>query len=253
LGQNFLVDPNLARAIAAEVGAGPGVRVLEIGAGFGSLTLALAATGADVLAVEFDRALLPALREVVGDLPGVNVMSADAMKLRWSEVLDDAGWRMCANLPYNIAVPVVMDLLDDAPSVELLVVTVQREVGERLAASAGEPAYGAVSVRVAYRATATISRTVPPQVFWPRPKVDSVVVRIERLPAPPVDVNPVKLHAVIDAGFAQRRKTMRNALQRIGLSPDEAVALLEESGLPPNVRAEELDLAAFAAIAERLL
>jgi 16S rRNA (adenine1518-N6/adenine1519-N6)-dimethyltransferase len=256
LGQNFLIDPNLARAIAAEAGAAPGVRIVEVGAGLGSLTVALAAAGTEVLAVEFDRALLPALHEVVDGLPSVRVLDADAMKLDWVAELGDGEWTMAANLPYNIATPLVLDLLEGVPAIRTFVVTVQREVGERWAAVPGEEGYGAVSVKVAYRARASVVRRVPPSVFWPRPGVDSVVVRLERLDAPPVDVNPEALRRVVDAGFAERRKTMRNALVRLGVDRGRAAVVLARAGVAPRARAEELDLAALArvttAVAEEL-
>jgi 16S rRNA (adenine1518-N6/adenine1519-N6)-dimethyltransferase len=248
LGQHFLIDPNLARAIAAEAGAGPGVRVVEVGAGLGSLTVALAAAGAEVLAVEFDRALLPALREVVDGLSSVRVLDADAMKLDWAAELGDSEWTMAANLPYNIATPLVLDLLEGVPAIRTFVVTVQREVGERWAATPGEEGYGAVSVKVAYRARAGVVRRVAPSVFWPRPGVDSAVVRLERLDTPPVDVDPEALRRVVDAGFAERRKTMRNALVRLGVDRGRAVDVLARAGVGPRARAEELDLAALARV-----
>ena len=250
LGQNFLIDPNLARAVAAEASLGPGDRVVEIGAGLGSLTVALAATGAQVLAVEFDRRLIPALEEITSGLANVEVRQADALATAWGTELGGEAWTLCANLPYNIAVPLVLTVLQEAPQVTRLVVMVQREVGERLAASPGDEAYGAVSVRVAYRARASVVRRVPPSVFWPRPKVASVVVTLERLARPPVDAEPDRLWRVVDAGFAERRKTMRNGLRRLGLSAEEARALLAACGVEPNARAEELGLESFAAIAE---
>jgi 16S rRNA (adenine1518-N6/adenine1519-N6)-dimethyltransferase len=230
----------------------PGARVIEIGAGFGSLTLALAAAGAEVVAVEFDRGVVPALRVVAGDAPGVRVVEADAMRLDWSAVLGggDDPWTLCANLPYNIATPLVLDVLAGVPRVHRMVVMVQREVGERLAARAGEDAYGAVSVRVAYRATASIVRRVGPDVFWPRPKVDSVVVRSDRLPAPPVDVDEVRLWSVVDEAFAQRRKTMRNAIRRLGI--EGADELLTAAGVRPSTRPEELSLEDLARVAAAL-
>lgn len=249
LGQHFLIDPNLARAIAAEAGAAPGVRVVEVGAGLGSLTVALAAAGAEVLAIEFDRALLPALHEVVGELSAVRVLAADAMKLDWTAELGEGGWTMCANLPYNIATPLMLELLERVPGIGRFVVMVQREVGERLAAAAGGEAYGAVSVKVAYRARATLVRRVPPEVFWPRPGVESVIVRMDRLSVPPVDVDPAALWRVVEAGFAQRRKTMRNALVRLGVDRGRAAELLADNGVDPRARAEELDLAALARVA----
>ena len=249
LGQNFLLDPNLARAIAAESGVGAGDHVVEVGAGLGSLTLALAATGAEVLAIEFDRGIVSALREVVAELTNVTVLEADAMKISWSETLGSGRWAMCSNLPYNVAVPIVLTMLEDS-RVDRFVVMVQREVGERLVAGPGEEGYGAVSLRVAYRGSAMLVRRVAPEVFWPRPKVASVVVRIERLASPPVRVDEAELWRFVDAGFAQRRKTMRNALRRIGVG--DAGGLLASCGVAPNARAEELDLATFSRLAGAL-
>ncbi len=252
LGQHFLIDPNLARAIVADAGVAPGDRVVEIGAGLGSLTLALAAVGARVRAIEFDRRLIPALEEATAGLNGVEIVHADAMKLDWATELAGEPWTVCANLPYNIAAPLVLSILEDAPTVRRAVVMVQREVGERLAATAGREGYGAVSVRVAYRAAATIVRRVPASVFWPRPTVASVVVRLDRLDVPPVAVEPERLWRVVDAGFAERRKTMRNALRRLGLDIAAADAVLASCGVSSTARAEELDLETFAAIGEAL-
>jgi 16S rRNA (adenine1518-N6/adenine1519-N6)-dimethyltransferase len=248
LGQNFLIDPNLARAIAAEAGAAPGVRIVEVGAGLGSLTVALEAAGAEVLAVEFDRALLPALHEVVDELSSVRVLDADVMKLDWTAELGRGEWTMAANLPYNIATPLVLDLLEGVPAIRTFVVTVQREVGERWVAVPGEEGYGAVSVKVAVRARASVVRRVAPSVFWPRPGVDSVVVRLDRLDTPAVDVDPEALRRVVDAGFAERRKTMRNALVRLGVDRGRAADVLARAGVGPRARAEELDLHALARV-----
>jgi 16S rRNA (adenine1518-N6/adenine1519-N6)-dimethyltransferase len=252
LGQHFLIDPNLARAIAAESGAGSGDRVVEVGAGIGSLTLALAETGARVRAIEFDRALLPALREVTAGVDTIDVVAADATRIDWANELDDEPWILCANLPYNVAVPVVMSVLEEASTVERLVILVQREVGERLVAGPGDEHYGPVSVRVAYRATGELTRRVSPSVFWPRPKVASVVVRLERSASPPVDIEPARLWRVVEAGFAERRKTMRGAVVRLGVDPGRAADLLREQGIDPRARAERLSLAEFARIAEAL-
>jgi 16S rRNA (adenine1518-N6/adenine1519-N6)-dimethyltransferase len=223
--------------------------VAEIGAGLGSLTVALAATGAEVLAVEFDRSLIPALEESVSGLPDVHVVHADATKLDWATELGGGRWTVCANLPYNVAVPIVLGMLERAPNAKRFVVMVQREVGQRLAASPGSPQYGAVSVRVAYHALSKLIRHVPPDVFWPRPAVESVVVRLDRLGSPPVGVDPVRLWRVVDAGFAERRKTMRNALRRLGLGAEEAAAVLAGRGIGREARAEELSLEELASIA----
>jgi 16S rRNA (adenine1518-N6/adenine1519-N6)-dimethyltransferase len=218
----------------------------------GSLTLALAATGARVRAIEFDRALLPALHEVTAGIENVDVVAADATRVDWASELKDGPWILCANLPYNVAVPVVMSVLEEAPTVERLVILVQREVGERLVAGPGEEHYGPVSVRVAYRATGELTRRVPPSVFWPRPKVASVVVRLERLASPPVEVEPGRLWRVVDAGFAERRKTMRSAVVRLAVDPGRADDLLREQGIDPRARAEQLSLQEFARIARAL-
>src|SRR3954454_3187312 len=250
LGQHFLIDPNLASAIAADTGAGPGDAVVEIGAGLGALTIALAERGAErVLAIEFDRALVPALRSVVADHPGIEVLPADATKVDWGAVLDDGPWIGCGNLPYNVGTAIVLSLLERAPMVRRLVVMVQREVAERLVAAPGDPeGFGPTSLRVAYRADATIVRAVPASVFWPRPSVASSVVRFERLGRPPVHVDEAVLWRVVDEAFAQRRKTMRAALRRLGVDdPDPALA---HAGVDPSARPQELDLSSFARIAE---
>lgn len=251
LGQHFLADANLARAIVREAGIEAGDDVLEIGAGLGSLTLALVQAGASVLAVEVDRSLLPALREVVGDSTRVRVAEVDAMHADWPSLLGDGRWQMASNLPYNVAVPVVADLLERAPAVDPMLVMVQREVGERLAAAPGEEQFGAVSLRVAYHAQARVVRRIPPSVFWPEPRVDSVLVRLERQP-PPVDTPREELFRLIDEGFAQRRKTMANALVRLGVEREDATAALRAAGLDPQVRAEALGLEEYARLAEAL-
>ena len=254
LGQHFLIDPNLARAIVTDANIDDRDGVIEIGAGFGSLTVMLAATGADIVAVEVDRRLAAALEEVTAGMPSVRVLHADAMKLDWAVELGggDRRWTLCANLPYNIAVPLVLDTLVGVPSIHRWVVMVQREVGERLVAAPGDEHFGAVSLRVAYGSSASVTRRVPAAVFWPRPKVDSVIVRLDRLERPSVDVDRASLWRVVDGAFAERRKTMRNALRRLGLGAGEADEALASAGVATNARPEELDLAAFAAIAERV-
>ncbi|MDP8955342.1 MAG: 16S rRNA (adenine(1518)-N(6)/adenine(1519)-N(6))-dimethyltransferase RsmA [Actinomycetota bacterium] len=250
LGQHFLIEPALARRIVELAEIGPGDRVAEVGAGLGSLTLALAQAAGEVLALELDRALLPALHEVVGDLPRVRVVEEDALRVDWGSLLGPGGWKMVANLPYNVAVPVVMRTLEEEPRIEELFVMVQREVGERLVATPGDEQYGAVSLRVAYRAAGRVVRRVPTTVFWPEPKVESVLVSLVRRP-PPVSVDESVLWRVVDEAFAQRRKTLANALVRLEIERPHAEAILSECGLPVMVRAEQLDLASFACVAER--
>lgn len=249
LGQNFLADPNTARRIARIAEVGRGDRVLEIGPGLGSLTLALAETGADVLALELDRHLLPVLEGVVAGEPGVSVEAGDALTFDFEARLGGQGWHCVSNLPYNVATPVLLRLLTDAPQVERFVVMVQREVGERLAAEPGSKAYGTPSVRVAYHATARLCGSVPASVFVPRPKVESVLVCLDRRPAPAVDVSsPALMFELVHAGFAQRRKMLRRSLRPV--LGDRADAVLVSAGIDPSRRAEAIDLDGWAALAQ---
>ena len=243
LGQNFVVDPNTVRRIAALAEVGPGDRVVEIGAGLGSLTLALAETGASVTAVELDRRLLPVLRSVV-EPAGVTVVEGDALRLDWLSLLGDEQWVLVANLPYNVATPLVLDLLDGVPQIGRMLVMVQREVAERLAAGVGDPAYGAASVKVAYWATARLAARVPATVFVPRPNVESALVDIRRRPAPAVEGDRTWLFEVVRAGFGQRRKMLRRALASVVEADAFACA-----GVRPEARAEELDVEAWGRLA----
>jgi 16S rRNA (adenine1518-N6/adenine1519-N6)-dimethyltransferase len=248
LGQNFVVDPNTVRRIARLAGVGPGDHVVEIGAGLGSLTLALAETGASVTAVEVDRHVLPALRSVLAErAPAVTVVEGDAMRLDWGTTLAGApSWALVANLPYNVATPLVLDVLDDVPAVDRLLVMVQKEAGERLAAGVGDPAYGIPSVKVAYHAVASLVGTVGPNVFLPKPKVESVLVSIvRRAGGPAVATDPARLFALVRAGFGQRRKMLRRSLA--GLVGPEAFAA---AGVEPTARAEELSVEDWARLAE---
>jgi 16S rRNA (adenine1518-N6/adenine1519-N6)-dimethyltransferase len=235
-GQNFVVDANTVRRIARRAGVGPGDRVVEVGAGLGSLTLALAETGASVLALEIDRGLVAVLRDVV-EPAGVEVVEADALRVDWDGLLGEGPWILVANLPYNVATPLIADLLDHVPAITRMLVMVQREVGERLADGPGGDAYGAVSVKVAYWATAGVVARVPPSVFMPVPKVESVLVDIRRRVEPAVgaDVDPEWLFRLVAAGFGQRRKMLRRSLA--GLVPAEAFAA---AGVRPEARAEDL-------------
>ena len=276
LGQNFLADPNTARRIARLAAVGPGDRVLEIGPGVGSLTLALLETGARVVALEVDRHLVPVLQAVLSDAVAtgsVRIVPGDAMTADLDAVLDgtldgagaelaghDAAraparrdgtaqiWHCVSNLPYNVATPVVVRLLETCPRMMHLLLMVQREVGERLAAGPGTSAYGAVSVKVAYYTTARVVGTVPATVFVPTPNVESALVRLERRPSPPVDVpSEEQLFAIVRAGFAQRRKMLRSALRPMFGPRTESV--LTAAGVRPDARAETLGLDEWAALA----
>ena len=240
LGQNFVADPNTVRRIARLAEVGPGDRVVEVGPGLGSLTLALAETGASVTAVELDRHLLPVLRQVV-EPAGVRVVQGDAMRLDWDALLGSPPWSLVANLPYNIATPLVLDLLAGVPAIRRMLVMVQREAGERLAAGVGDKAYGIPSVKAAYWAEASLVGRVPSTVFVPQPRVESVLVRLVRRDRPAVDVDPSRLFQLVSAGFNQRRKMLRRSLAGL-VAPDAFAA----AGVRPEARAEELTLAEWA-------
>jgi 16S rRNA (adenine1518-N6/adenine1519-N6)-dimethyltransferase len=236
LGQNFVADPNTVRRIARLANVGPGDDVVEIGAGLGSLTLALADTGARVTAVEADRHLLPALTDVMAGRE-VRVVGGDALRLDWEALLGDRPHVLVANLPYNVAAGLVLDLLAHVPAVVRMLVMVQREVGERLAAGPGSRLYGIPSVKRAWWADARIVGAVPATVFVPRPRVDSVLLEVVRRP-PPADepaLEPSATFALVEAGFAQRRKMLRGALA--GRVDGAAFA---RAGVAPTARAEEL-------------
>lgn len=248
LGQHFLADPNTARRIVRLAKVDAGDRVLEIGPGLGSLTLALRERACDVLALEVDRRLADVLQEVVVGDDRVRVVSGDALTVDLEALLGTGSWRCVSNLPYNVATPVVIRLLEEAPSVSSALVMVQLEIADRLVAAPGSPAYGAVSVRVAYYADAKIVGMVPRAVFVPVPKVDSALVELVRRDAPPVDVpSRERFFELVRAGFAHRRKMLRRSL-RPALG-EGTTDLLTEAGIDPRARAESLGLAEWAALA----
>jgi 16S rRNA (adenine1518-N6/adenine1519-N6)-dimethyltransferase len=253
LGQNFVHDANTVRRIVRAADLDPGDVVVEVGPGLGSLTLALLPAAEHVHAVELDPVLaaeLPAT--VAAHAPEaskrLSVHSRDALTLTRSE-LDPAPTALVANLPYNVAVPVVLHLLAELPSLRHGLVMVQQEVADRLTAPPGSKVYGAPSAKLAWYATARQAGRVPASVFWPVPRVESGLVSFTRRPAPTTDVSRAAAFAVIDAAFAQRRKMLRSALAAWAGTPADAVAVMERAGVIPTARAEELDVGAFSAIA----
>lgn len=246
LGQNFVADPNTVRRIATLAAVGPGDDVVEIGAGLGSLTLALAETGADVTAIEVDAGLADALDVVVADTPNVTVVRGDAMTIDWAGLLGGRQVVLVANLPYNVATPLVCDVLDGVPEVSRMLVMVQREAAERFAAAPRTSAYGAVSVKIAYWATAKIVGVVPASVFVPRPNVESALVAIERHDPPATA--PEALFPLVRTAFGQRRKMLRRSLA--GVVTDEQFAA---AAVAATARPEELDVAAWCRLADELL
>jgi 16S rRNA (adenine1518-N6/adenine1519-N6)-dimethyltransferase len=248
LGQNFLADPNTARRIVRLAGVEAGDRVLEIGAGLGSLTLALLERDAHVVALEADRRLQPALEQVVAGQGDIRIVIGDALSTNLNALLDEGLWRCVSNLPYNVATPVVVRLLEEAPSIGSALVMVQREVGERLVAAPRSAAYGAVSVRVAYYAHAKIAGVIPRTVFVPAPKVDSALVELVRRDAPAVDVpSPDRLFELVRTGFAHRRKMLRRTLPAV--LGDRTLSILLDASIDPRARPESLGLEQWAALA----
>jgi 16S rRNA (adenine1518-N6/adenine1519-N6)-dimethyltransferase len=250
LGQNFLHDANTIRRIVRTAELDPGERVLEIGPGLGSLTLGLLEAGHAVTAVEIDPVLASALPSTAEQrLPGAELAVITADALRVDEV-PGAPTALVANLPYNVAVPVLLHLLETLPDLRTALVMVQAEVAERLAAGPGSKAYGVPSVKAAWYAAATRAGSVPRAVFWPVPNVDSGLVRLVRREPPATTVRREAVFAVIDAAFAQRRKTLRAALAGWAGSPAAAEEALRAAGVDPSARGETLGVEQFARIAE---
>lgn len=241
LGQNFVIDPNTIRKVVAVAGVAPDDRVLEIGAGAGSLTLALASAAQRVVALEVDDRLLPLLRQVLSGLPNVEVVHADALRATLTSLDSN---KVVANLPYNVATPVVLRILEEAPQIQELTVMTQREVGERLAARPGSKTYGAPTVTTAFFATAEVAASISRRAFWPVPNVDSVLVRVRRREQPS-SLRFEDFAQLVRTAFAQRRKSLRNSLAGLSGSPQAAEESLRIAGIDPSVRAEELDPDAF--------
>jgi len=258
LGQNFVIEPGTVRRIAGLAAPRDGDVILEVGPGLGSLTLALleAAVGAGdarLVAVEIDPVLAAELPRTIAErAPAVSkraeVIQADALAVGEAEVGRPAV--LAANLPYNVAVPVVLNLLAALPSLERGIVMVQAEVADRMCAGPGGRVYGVPSAKLAWYASARLAGTVPRGVFWPVPNVDSKLVAFTRRDPPPTTASRAEVFAVIDAAFAQRRKTLRAALGGWAGSPAEAERLLRAAGVDPGARGEVLAVADFARIAQ---
>ena len=251
LGQNFLHDANTIRRIVRTAELDASEAVLEVGPGLGSLTLGLLDAGHSVLAVEIDSVLAEALpKTVVERIPDapLTVLNVDALRV---DELPSEPTALVANLPYNVAVPVVLHLLEVVPSLRHGLVMVQAEVADRLVAPPGSRTYGVPSVKIAWYAAATRAGAVPAAVFWPAPNVESGLVRFVRREPPQTSATRKQVFAAIDAAFAQRRKTLRAALAGWAGSATAAEDALRAAGVDPQARGETLDVAQFARIAEQ--
>ncbi|TKR26691.1 16S rRNA (adenine(1518)-N(6)/adenine(1519)-N(6))-dimethyltransferase RsmA [Cellulomonas hominis] len=280
LGQNFVLDGGTVRKIVRQADVVAGERVVEVGPGLGSLTLGLLEAGADVVAVEIDPVLAGLLPETVRrhvpgavvdtvDLADVAAPAADvapdpgppphpALTVVRGDALDvralpgRAPTALVANLPYNVSVPVLLTFLERFPSLERVLVMVQAEVADRVAAPPGSRTYGVPSVKAAWYASARRTATVGRSVFWPVPNVDSALVRLDRREPPATTATREQVFAVVDAAFAQRRKMLRSALGTLAGGAEAATRAITAAGVDPQARGEALDVTAFARVAERL-
>ncbi len=252
LGQNFLIDANVAQRIARLATDTGGDKFIEVGPGAGALTVALAPLASSVLAIEADRYVIPILFDVLAqrDISNVKVLHQDVMDFSWSDGLEQGEkYCLCANLPYNIAATLIVRILEEVPAVERLVVMVQDEVGRRIASEPGTRQYSGVSAKVAYWATTKIAFSVSPSVFFPQPNVESVVIDVTRRAEAPISGATYGLFSdVIRAGFSRRRQMLRRSLA--GLAD---VGILDSVGIDPSLRAEKLSYLDFLKIAEALV
>lgn len=258
LGQNFVHDANTMRRIVSTAGVGRDDVVLEVGPGLGSLTLALLDVVDRVVAVEIDPVLAHFLPETVATRAPelkdrLTVVEADALRVSAADIPAEPT-ALVANLPYNVAVPVLLHLMAELPSIRTALVMVQLEVADRLAAVPGNRTYGVPSVKAGFYGPVRRAGTVGRQIFWPVPQVESGLVRIDRFTEPPWPIdeaNRRRVFEVVDAAFAQRRKTLRAALSGWAGSPAEAEKRLLAAGIAPTARGETLDTAAFVRLAEQ--
>jgi 16S rRNA (adenine1518-N6/adenine1519-N6)-dimethyltransferase len=252
LGQNFVIDPNTVRRIVRVAALSADDVVVEVGPGLGSLTMALLPSVARVVAVEIDPTLSRALTATVAErLPAyvdrLEVVTTDALAVQ--SLSGRPPTALVANLPYNVSVPVLLHLLDRMPTIRHGLVMVQAEVADRLVAPPGSRTYGVPSVKAAWWASLVRSGAVSRQVFWPSPHVDSALVSLTRRDPPVTTATREQVFRVVDAAFAQRRKTLRAALAQWAGSPAEAEVVLREAGVDPSSRGEALDVTDFARVA----
>ena len=258
MGQNFLIESWVPHDIAHSAGVDEGCGVLEIGPGIGPLTVELSRLAGKVVSVELDRSLLPILAETVGERENVEIVPGDAMKLDLAQLVAEKFQGLtptaCANLPYNITTPVITRLLE-CGCFQRITVMIQREVAKRICAAPGTSDFGAFSLFCQYHARCQYLFEVPPQCFLPAPKVTSAVIHMALRDTPPVDCPPERLFPVIRAAFAQRRKTLLNALSAgygSRCTKDELRAILEQCGFPETVRGEQLGLEEYSRLATAL-
>ena len=258
LGQNFIVNPSVCPRIAELGGAGPDTGELEIGTGLGVLSWELASRARKIVAIELDERLLPVLEETLSEFDNVTVIQGDVLKIDLGELIrqEFPGMEVvvCANLPYYITSPIVMHLLEARLPVKAITVMVQKEAADRICAAPGSRNAGALSAAVSYYASARVLFSVSRGSFMPAPQVDSAVIRLEIRPQPAVaPVDEALFFKIIRAGFSQRRKTLANSLSSgLGLAKNRVAAALEQAGIHPSARAEELTLEDFCRLTSQI-
>lgn len=249
LGQNFLIDENIVRNIVAAAELTNTDTVLEVGPGIGTLTQGLAESGANVVAVELDKRLLPVLDTTLEGYDNVRIVNGDILQVDIMQTVGASDFKVCANLPYYITTPIIFALLEKRLPMERLVAMVQKEVAERMAAKPGGKDYGALSVAIQYYTEPEIAFIVPPSSFIPAPSVDSAVIVCKRRAKPPVEVcDEALFFRVVKAAFSLRRKMLSNSLKNMGINGEQVTKWLELAGVDGKRRAETLSLEDFAAL-----
>lgn len=254
LGQNFLVDDSVPRDIVAGAEVDENDLVIEIGPGVGTLTAQLLNKAKRVVAIELDSDLIPILQEEIGDNPKFSLIHNDALKVNFNEIIgDEKSVKLVANLPYYVTTPIIVKLLKEKYNFKSLTIMIQKEVAERMDAEPSSKDYGALSLLVQYYCDTNIIRKAPPQCFMPRPKVDSIVVKLDKLDKPRVSVDNEKLFFdVIRSSFNMRRKTLWNGVKSIGLPKEKLELAFEEANIDPKRRGETLTIEEFALLSDKI-
>lgn len=254
LGQNFLVDQSVPRDIVESANVGPEDFVIEIGPGVGTLTVQLLKVAKRVTAIELDSSLIPILTEELGEYPNFSLIHNDALKVNLEEVIgDEKSVKLVANLPYYVTTPIIVKLLKEKYNFKSLTIMIQKEVAERMNAEPGNKDYGALSLLVQYYCNTSIVRNVPPTCFMPRPKVDSIVIRLDRLEEPRVNVKNEKLFFdIIRNSFNMRRKTLWNGVKSIGPTKEALEGAFARADIDPKRRGETLSIQEFAKLADEI-
>lgn len=254
LGQNFLIDDSVPKDIVNGAEVDENDLVIEIGPGVGTLTAQLLKRAKKVVAIELDNDLIPILQQEIGDNPKFTLIHNDALKVDFNEIIgEERSVKLVANLPYYVTTPIIVKLLKEDYKFKSLTIMIQKEVAERMNAEPGNKDYGALSLLVQYYCNTSIVRRVPPQCFIPRPKVDSIVIRLERLEEPKVKVQNEKLFFdIIRSSFNMRRKTLWNGVKSLGLDKEKLEIAFENANIDPKRRGETLSIEEFACLSDKI-